>query len=335
MGLEIKDLAGLSQPITRLIEVTSAGLGRSTESFFRVRKAKAFAKEVEIVANTLEKHGKILGSVKYTREDIELIAEEAGLDAIKTEEYAQLIQRANLNEFSRSIQKQANTESVLSHAEEELKDDDNVPDKEVDEDWLSLYFSIVENVSSEYMHRLWGKVLAGEIRSPDGFSLRTLELLKTMTIKEAELFSKVVRKSLFVNKDILIVDKEFWKDFYDGLGFVEYNFLEQIGLVQSLGLHFYDLKKGDRIFSTNEGRFLAGIEFEEDVKKFSISYTSLTKTGEDIFSLIQNKDNSMGTLIDFMKTLEVNHKHKKFKGEFLTENKANSRAQLNYIENWS
>lgn len=334
MGIEISDVVGLSQPITKLIEVTSAGLGKSTEAFFRVRNAKAFAKELEIVTKAFEKHGKAIGNIKFSREDIELVSNETGLNLEQAESYAQLIQRASNADFTRSIKKQANTESVLSHAAEELKDDDNVPDKEVDEDWLSLYFSIVENVSSDYMHSLWGKVLAGEIRSPEGFSLRTLEVLKTMSVDEAELFSKVARKAVFLKESVFLVDRKFWEGFYDGLSFIDYNFLEQIGLVQTLGYFFKDLKVGSKIVFDNSGKFFVGVEFEENVPNFSISYTSLTKTGEEIFSLIQDKDDSVSSLISFMKCLDVPHKHKKFKGEYTSKSAGSSRGSVTYIDNW-
>ncbi|MCB8887670.1 DUF2806 domain-containing protein [Vreelandella malpeensis] len=334
MGLEIKDLTGLSQPLTRLIEVTSAGLGKSTESFFRVKKAKAFAKQLDIVSEALKKHGKDLGGVKFSSEDIELIAKETGLDAHQAKEYTELMQRASSTEFSRSVQKQVNTESVLSHAAEELSDDTSIPEKDIDEDWLSLYFSIIENVSSDYMHRLWGKVLAGEMRSPDGFSLRTLEVLKTMTIQEAELFSKVVRKTVFNSDKVLIATNDAWGEVYDGLGFADYNLLEQIGLVQSLAINFLDLKKGDRIFFNNKGRVLTGIEFDEDVERFSISYTALTKIGNDIFSLIQNKETDYKHLLDFMRTFEINNKHKKIKAKLIEEFGVSDQANIIYIENW-
>lgn len=334
MGIEISDVVGLSQPITKLIEVTSAGLGKSTEAFFRVRNAKAFAKELEVVTKAFEKHGKIIGNIKFSREDIELVSQETGLDLEQAENYAQLIQRSSNTDFTRSIKKQVNTESVLSHAAEELKDDDNVPDKEIDEDWLSLYFSIIENVSSDYMHSLWGKVLAGEIRSPEGFSLRTLEVLKTMSVDEAELFSKIARKAAFLSEGVFIVEKKFWQSFYAGLVFKDYNILEQIGLVQSLSYNFNALKVGDKIVFDNSDRFLVGVEFEEEAPSFSINYTSLTKTGQDIFSLIQDKDGSIKNLIDFMECINIPHKHKKFKGEYTYKAVGDNRASLTYIENW-
>lgn len=334
MNIEISDAFGLSQPITKLIEVTSAGLGKSTEAFFRVRNAKAFAKELDIISGAFEKHGKKLGQIKFSREDIDLISQETGLEFEQAESYLQLIQRAEGADFTRSIKKQANTESVLSHAAEELKNDERVPDREINEDWLSLYFSIVENVSSDYMHRLWGQVLAGEIRSPDGFSLRTLEVLKTMTVDEAELFSRVAKKAVLLSQNPFIVDKKFWGDMYDGLSFNDYNFLEQIGLVQSLSYIFSSLKIGDRIFFNNAGNCLVGVEFEVDVPKFSIMYTALTKTGEEIYSLIQDKEDSFDSLVDFMGFLEVPHKHKKLIGEYIDQNAQPPKAKLRCIDSW-
>ncbi|WP_155489535.1 DUF2806 domain-containing protein, partial [Vibrio alginolyticus] len=159
----------------------------------------AFAKELKVVSEALESHGKALGGIKFSREDIEVLSSETGLPSESVEQYTELAQRAYSAGFASSMRKQANTESVLSAAAEELKEEQHVPEEDVDEDWLSLYFSIIENVSSDYMKFLWGKVLAGQIKSPDRFSLRTLDVLRTMSSREAELFSKVARHAVTSN----------------------------------------------------------------------------------------------------------------------------------------
>lgn len=43
------------------------------------------------------------------------------------------------------------------------------------------------------MQILWGKVLAGEIKSPNSYSLRTLELLRNLSKNDAEVFTKIAK----------------------------------------------------------------------------------------------------------------------------------------------
>ena len=52
------------------------------------------------------------------------------------------------------------------------------------------------------MQELWARILAGEIKQPNSFSLRTLETLKNISKEEAELYVKV-SKFLFysINSD--------------------------------------------------------------------------------------------------------------------------------------
>ena len=46
-------------------------------------------------------------------------------------------------------------------------------------------------MSSEELQTLWGRVLAGEIKSPGTFSLRTLEFLKNTSHEEALKIAKL------------------------------------------------------------------------------------------------------------------------------------------------
>ena len=61
----------------------------------------------------------------------------------------------------------------------------------VDEDWLFRWRDAASLVSSEELQALWGRVLAGEIKSPGSFSLRTLEFLKNISHEEALTIAKL------------------------------------------------------------------------------------------------------------------------------------------------
>jgi hypothetical protein len=58
------------------------------------------------------------------------------------------------------------------------------------------------------MQKLWGRILAGEIKQPQSFSLRTLELLKNISKKEAEVFTKFAQVSLNSSNQCFIYDAD-------------------------------------------------------------------------------------------------------------------------------
>ena len=81
---------------------------------------------------------------------------------------------------------EVNVGTALLHAEAELEGDAQAPpDRTVDDDWLIRWRDSASKVSSEKLQTLWGRVLAGEVKSPGTFSLRTLEFLKNLSQEEA------------------------------------------------------------------------------------------------------------------------------------------------------
>ena len=84
----------------------------------------------------------------------------------------------------------ANVASVVEEAAEELRDKE-APNHEPDHDWTARFFECVKDVSSEDMQRLWARILAGEVESPGRTSLRTLDTLRNMTKRDAEMFRDI------------------------------------------------------------------------------------------------------------------------------------------------
>lgn len=64
--------------------------------------------------------------------------------------------------------------------------------KEMDPDWFFAFLSLAENIYSEAMQELWGKILAVELSSPGSFSLRSLETIRLLTERDAQLFRRAV-----------------------------------------------------------------------------------------------------------------------------------------------
>lgn len=188
--IEIKDIAGLSKPLTRLIEVISQGVGNVSASYLTKKKAEAKAHEIRVISDALkdvaDQHQLPViykdGAVELWQkiEDKTLT-----LDPILPQDRAEL--RVNYQERKR----QNNVENISSVAAIELAEVDNVPEEKPDEDWISRFFNFAQDVSSEQMQDLWGRILAGEIKKPGTYSLRTLDFIRNITKSDASLLEHI------------------------------------------------------------------------------------------------------------------------------------------------
>lgn len=62
--------------------------------------------------------------------------------------------------------------------------------KTIDPDWLSHFISIAKKIRNNAMQQLWSRILRQEFLSPGSVSLKTLDTLRNMTHKEAQVFHR-------------------------------------------------------------------------------------------------------------------------------------------------
>jgi hypothetical protein len=80
-----------------------------------------------------------------------------------------------------------NRAAAVSAALEDIRENPGSTDAqaEIEDDWLNLFARLTEEKSSEELRCLFGKILAGEIKKPGSFSLRTIQVLATLSKDEA------------------------------------------------------------------------------------------------------------------------------------------------------
>lgn len=171
--------------IEKLLDYTASGIGATAGPLLLPWRAHMEGKADRISART---YADVLPIITKAQDDARrsLVAPDAevhGAVEITHEHLKQVIEFQGLKRL-------ANTASVVEHAAEELSDKE-VPDIEPDHDWTARFFDCVQDVSSEHMQKLWAKVLSGEVESPGRTSLRTLEALRNMTKRDAELFGEL------------------------------------------------------------------------------------------------------------------------------------------------
>ena len=180
-----------------------------------------------------------------------------------------------------------NTAKATLFAEQHLESDPQEPtDSEVDEDWLFTWRDYAGRVSAEDLQRLWGSVLAGEVKSPGKYSIRTLEFLKTLSKPEAELISKIAPYAIqrFVSRD---------QDKYleaKGLTFGNMIKLQNLGIIsgaESIGLSnkFKSVDKSKYIHAlTSNGKALI-VKHDDPQKEFMLRCFLITDIGAQILGL--------------------------------------------------
>lgn len=176
--------------LKKLIEAVENGVGGwfRPHQLKRVASAEAKAKLIAVQAEL--DAGQIKDGLKRLDEFGNLVAVEARPlpPLIETANKSDYIELAIAAETDRAIQRTQNLISIVRKAAEESGEipDDKVSDEPVDPDWFARWRSGAEDVSSEQMQQLWARMLAGEVRQPGKFSLRTLDFLRNLSRAEAE-----------------------------------------------------------------------------------------------------------------------------------------------------
>jgi uncharacterized repeat protein (TIGR03899 family) len=167
MGIE--DTLGLPEPLKKLIQVVSVGVGAVARPWLLRKDDKMLSDANKI----LEAGGLSVGTV-----DLE------GLTA-------QVAARVAYQEAKR----QRNLGQIVEEAQKALPE--SVSTEPVDPDWINRFFTSAQDISNEQMQHVWGRLLAGEVTMPGSFSLRALECLRNLTSADARVFSLACEFALY------------------------------------------------------------------------------------------------------------------------------------------
>jgi len=161
------------KPVEKLIEVAANAIGM-------VYRPTQIRKEAEAEAHKI----------------VTLARAEAMAKRTKLEVDAETFEMMETRIFVRELTRQKNIQKINSIAEDELRNEESVSAEPVDEDWIKRFFDYAKDVSTEEMQILWGKILAGEVKQPSSYSVRTLEVLRNINRSEADIFLKIGKLAL-------------------------------------------------------------------------------------------------------------------------------------------
>ena len=201
--MKINDILGIGKvlPIDKLIGILTSVTGRLSKPYFdrkdidtkayEIKKlAEAKAEEMKIISSAIKDNFLLTGGIEYKENSIAISSPKELPQETTKQTYLQptLEERTADRINFQEAKKQLNIESITAYAAEELKNEEPISNEPLDEDWTNRFFNIAEDISSDEMQALWGRILAGEIKEPKSYSLRTLELLKNLSKKKQKFF---------------------------------------------------------------------------------------------------------------------------------------------------
>ena len=209
--------------LEKLIDVVASGVGAAMAPYLIRKEAEAKADAIKIIANAQTKAKetyKKTGNIQVTGES------EIG-EAIES--------KLQFQEEKRF----ANIKSIVAKTKGKLPAE--VSKEKVNDDWTARFFTSGQDVSTEELQEYWASIFAEEIKKPGTVSLRTLDTLKNMSKKDAELFEKI-SKYIIGNEIIFYEGKRGTIKIMEDISYSNYRYLVEIGLLGDTGALFYSQK---------------------------------------------------------------------------------------------
>lgn len=215
------------------------------------------------------------------------VAAQAGGDqAIVDRAMNVLVRKEYRKQINREAVAKAMLENLGAHGSDANSVDQETPLAQPDDDWLNVFERFAEDASSERIQGLWGRVLAGEIRQPGRFSMRTLRFLSEFSQADALTFEIFAAMAFGNGTPNSLVNPPDRKDISDLIH------LEAHGLIQGAtgtGLRqtlTYD-QNGFAMISEGDLRILLKGEPNSHIVRGIILLTPL---GQELLGLLTNRD---------------------------------------------
>lgn len=270
--MHLPDIYIDTKAMEKLIEVVSNAIGILYEPRQLVRMAHAEAKSERIKA------------IEHAKTEAMLANNIEQLEQLTTIEKRLLL---------KETKRQENIEKIVAIAAKEIRKEPEVSEQAISPDWSTRFFDIAQDISDEQMQDLWGRILAGEIRKPGSYSLRTLDSLRSISAEEAELFEEMANFVLF---DGLCFIFNGYYHRLEKLGIMYYKIAQLIeaGFIQPGNLvshHFYLENNQPTTHYLTYANYMIKVEQPVNLANLSMPVYILTQMGREIYELIQPKPN--------------------------------------------
>lgn len=247
-----------------------------------------------------------------TRARIKIIDTQANLIASQMEvdpEYA----RVAVKKYGQKIiREQVNLDAITEIAAEELTNSaqvniDNTEIPDISQDWLNVFEKEACDKSSDEMRLLFGKILAGEIKKPSSYSIKTIKTLSLLDNQAANVFHTLSSLASTLRAGNHIIDSRVitlggnagsnaLQEY--GLSFSALNTLQEYGLVISDYNSYMDY---DPCVVNENNQVVLGFQFQgklhalrkidasKPVQNIRMHGVALTKVGKELLDIVDIK----------------------------------------------
>ncbi len=301
MGEALEIAKVLVSPTEKLIDVISNGIGVLYEPKRKRKMTDATVYEINQIGEAVRNNSDVIISCKD------------GSVTTNSPEFEDFVKRTEHRMLYQEMRRQHNIEMVVGQAYLDL---DNLPpivDEPVNSDWVTRLFDIVKDVSSEEMQLIWGKILAGEIKRPGSFSLRTLDTIRNLSQNDATTFQKILPFVIEGDGSSFVTSKSSIYSKY-GITYDDIMLLDECGLIVSDGMISSTIKiSHDSVIIHNKNYALLteGVKRE---KSFTYGVHCLTNAGMELLSILEYESENK-FFIDFVEWFFNENKHSKLRIE--------------------
>ncbi|POG01124.1 hypothetical protein BGP84_00475 [Pseudomonas putida] len=187
------------------------------------------------------------------------------------------------------LRKEINETKAIIFAEEILTNtstDEPVNSKPIDDEWLFLWRENAGKTSNEDIQRLWGSVLAGEIKSPGSYSFRTLEFLKGITREEANIIQSVapyVWENGFIWRNLNVLEQH-------GVSYESLLDLQALGILmgvdsENVSMYFESVFSDKYLFTIKCHNRMLAFQHADPKQRLTMPAIRLTSIGKQVIKL--------------------------------------------------
>lgn len=172
---------------------------------------------------------------------------------------------------------------IVEKASSIKSEDEFVSEEKPGDDWVTRFFNTVEDITEDSLQNLWAQILAGEVKRPGSFSLRTLDVLRNMTKEDAELYSRTVGSYCY--DGYILTEAQYGISLEDRIALSEMGLLSPDELTRTITItqekQLNRLNERYALFLTRDTSIPIDVKFE---------CRSLTKAGRELLQLVDKKD---------------------------------------------
>ncbi|MDH5832131.1 DUF2806 domain-containing protein [Luteimonas sp. M1R5S18] len=287
--MKFSDLGGVSKPLTRLIDVISRGMGRVSAPMLTRVNAKADAEKIRVLSEALNNAGDgNLLAISYQDENIRIDRDPQAIAWSSSQSSA--AERAATREAYQAELRQSNIESITTTAALELAGVTDVSTDVPDADWINRFFRASEDISSEQMQDLWGRILAGEIVRPGSFSLRTLDFVRNLTTDDASLLERMANQAVSYSSSTFVpcLDRT-WLEKHRDIYMGHYFDAAELGAMHPSEMTYNLFKFPTRnVELLRAGKLVLKIERGTATKPIGLPLWRFTAVGREIVQLLSH-----------------------------------------------